>query len=232
MSADRDAIRRNLEEVRADRGGGGSRRPSSGRRDARGRHEDRRRGPDPVGRRGRRLDAGRELRAGARSQARGGRGSDVALRRDPPLGDGPSGRGSRGRRGDRGGGAGGAAARRPRRPRRQDARRADRGVARGGPRGGVAGGPLGVRRPRRRSRGASARRTDDDPPFHDDPEASRPYFARLRTLGEDLRRHHPKVLESSMGMSLDYEVAVEEGATMVRIGTALFGHRPTREEPG
>ena len=45
-------------------------------------------------------------------------------------------------------------------------------------------------------------------------------------------RHHPKVLESSMGMSLDYEVAVEEGATMVRIGTALFGHRPTREEPG
>jgi pyridoxal phosphate enzyme (YggS family) len=70
------------------------------------------------------------------------------------------------------------------------------------------------------------------PPFHDDPEASRPYFAQLRALGEDLRRHHPEVLESSMGMSLDYEVAVEEGATMVRIGTALFGHRPTREEPG
>jgi pyridoxal phosphate enzyme (YggS family) len=70
------------------------------------------------------------------------------------------------------------------------------------------------------------------PPLHDDPEASRPYFARLRALGEDLRGRHPEVLESSMGMSLDYEVAVEEGATMVRIGKALFGARPTREEPG
>ena len=70
------------------------------------------------------------------------------------------------------------------------------------------------------------------PPFHDDPEASRPSFEKLRTLGEALRRHHPEVLETSMGMSLDYEVALEEGATMVRIGTALFGPRPTREEPG
>jgi uncharacterized pyridoxal phosphate-containing UPF0001 family protein len=70
------------------------------------------------------------------------------------------------------------------------------------------------------------------PSYADDPEASRPAFARLRTLGKDLRERHPEVVESSMGMSLDYEVAVEEGATMVRIGTALFGARPTREEPG
>jgi PLP dependent protein len=67
------------------------------------------------------------------------------------------------------------------------------------------------------------------------PEDSRPSFARLRRLGDDLRERHPDVLESSMGMSLDYEVAVEEGATMVRIGTALFGSRATRprtrEEP-
>ena len=45
------------------------------------------------------------------------------------------------------------------------------------------------------------------------------------TLRDGLREKHPEVLELSMGMSLDYEVAVEEGATMVRIGTALFGPR-------
>jgi pyridoxal phosphate enzyme (YggS family) len=72
------------------------------------------------------------------------------------------------------------------------------------------------------------------PPLVSDPEASRPYFAKLRALRDDLRERHPEVLESSMGMSLDYEVAVEEGATMVRIGTALFGprSRPGRSEPG
>jgi PLP dependent protein len=65
------------------------------------------------------------------------------------------------------------------------------------------------------------------PPMPSDPEDSRPAFRRLRALGQQLRRDHPQVLESSMGMSLDYEVAVEEGATMVRVGTALFGARPT-----
>jgi hypothetical protein len=65
------------------------------------------------------------------------------------------------------------------------------------------------------------------PPLAEDPEASRPSFARLRSLRDEVRERHPDVLESSMGMSLDYEVAVEEGATMVRIGTALFGPRPT-----
>jgi PLP dependent protein len=66
------------------------------------------------------------------------------------------------------------------------------------------------------------------PPIPTDPEDSRPFFARLRRLREELQERHPDVLESSMGMSLDYEVAVEEGATMVRIGTAVFGPRATR----
>jgi PLP dependent protein len=56
-------------------------------------------------------------------------------------------------------------------------------------------------------------------------EEARPWFAQLRTLRDRLRDVSPDVLELSMGMSLDYGVAVEEGATMVRIGTALFGPR-------
>jgi pyridoxal phosphate enzyme (YggS family) len=63
------------------------------------------------------------------------------------------------------------------------------------------------------------------PPVPDDAEDARPHFRRLRLLRDAIRERHPDVLELSMGMSLDYEVAVEEGATMVRIGTALFGTR-------
>lgn len=63
------------------------------------------------------------------------------------------------------------------------------------------------------------------PPFDPDPESARPWFARLRSARDELREEHPQMLELSMGMSLDYPVAVEEGATMVRIGTALFGPR-------
>jgi pyridoxal phosphate enzyme (YggS family) len=63
------------------------------------------------------------------------------------------------------------------------------------------------------------------------PEDARAPFDRLRELRDEIREQHPDVLALSMGMSLDYEVAVEEGATMVRIGTALFGPRATREEP-
>lgn len=65
------------------------------------------------------------------------------------------------------------------------------------------------------------------PPVPETPEDARPYFRRLRDLRDDLRRTSPEVLELSMGMSLDYPIAVEEGATMVRIGTALFGPRAT-----
>jgi pyridoxal phosphate enzyme (YggS family) len=57
------------------------------------------------------------------------------------------------------------------------------------------------------------------------PDDSREDFRRLRELLEVVSERHPQARELSMGMSLDYEVAVEEGATMVRIGTALFGAR-------
>ncbi len=65
------------------------------------------------------------------------------------------------------------------------------------------------------------------PPFTEDPEGARPYFRRLRDLREGLANGPDDLPELSMGMSGDYEVAVEEGATMIRIGTALFGDRPT-----
>jgi pyridoxal phosphate enzyme (YggS family) len=60
-------------------------------------------------------------------------------------------------------------------------------------------------------------------PWVDDPEEVRPIFRRLRQLGEDLGLAH-----LSMGMTDDYEVAIEEGATMVRIGRAIFGERAQR----
>ena len=64
------------------------------------------------------------------------------------------------------------------------------------------------------------------PPFLDDPDQVRPYFRRLRELAERLRAvGFPELTELSMGMSHDFEVAIEEGATMVRIGTAIFGAR-------
>lgn len=58
------------------------------------------------------------------------------------------------------------------------------------------------------------------PPWSDDAEKSRPYFARLREIAGQNKLQH-----LSMGMSHDLEVAIEEGATMVRVGTALFGPR-------
>ncbi|GIW71510.1 MAG: YggS family pyridoxal phosphate enzyme [Planctomycetota bacterium] len=58
-------------------------------------------------------------------------------------------------------------------------------------------------------------------PLVADPEQTRPVFAALRALGERLRQQHPGLVELSMGMSNDFEVAVEEGATIVRVGTAL-----------
>jgi hypothetical protein len=66
------------------------------------------------------------------------------------------------------------------------------------------------------------------PPFTPDPEDARPYFRRLRELRDELagRGVPPDMLrELSMGMSHDFEVAVEEGATLVRVGTAIFGER-------
>ena len=64
-------------------------------------------------------------------------------------------------------------------------------------------------------------------PYSDDPEEARPYFARLRDLRDRLERSSGIGLpELSMGMSGDFEVAVEEGSTLVRVGTAIFGERP------
>lgn len=67
------------------------------------------------------------------------------------------------------------------------------------------------------------------PPFFDAPEQARPYFAGLRKLRDTLAVDDPRSTdfkELSMGMTGDFEVAIEEGATLVRIGTALFGARP------
>jgi pyridoxal phosphate enzyme (YggS family) len=64
------------------------------------------------------------------------------------------------------------------------------------------------------------------PPFADDPEASRSYFRALRGLRDRLRDDAGAALPGlSMGMSHDFEVAIEEGATVVRVGTAIFGPR-------
>jgi hypothetical protein len=67
------------------------------------------------------------------------------------------------------------------------------------------------------------------PPIADDPEETRPWFAALRTLRDELRdTGFPSLRELSMGMSSDYAVAIEEGATIVRVGTAIFGARSPR----
>ncbi len=66
------------------------------------------------------------------------------------------------------------------------------------------------------------------PPYHPDPEAVRPHFRALRALAERIEALAvPGVTmgERSMGMSHDFEVAIEEGATLVRVGTAIFGER-------
>jgi|YNPNPStandDraft_1061719.scaffolds.fasta_scaffold00028_11 pyridoxal phosphate enzyme (YggS family) len=68
------------------------------------------------------------------------------------------------------------------------------------------------------------------PPWLPDPEKVRPYFRALRELRDKLREDGVagELPELSMGMSGDFEVAVEEGATLVRIGTAIFGERPRK----
>ncbi len=65
------------------------------------------------------------------------------------------------------------------------------------------------------------------PPFFDDPERARPHFAALRELAQRMARDLPTgtVDELSMGMSGDFEAAIAEGATLVRVGTAIFGGR-------
>ena len=69
------------------------------------------------------------------------------------------------------------------------------------------------------------------PPWSEDAELARPYFRRLRELRDrliDTGTEPTRLRELSMGMSHDYEVAIEEGATLVRVGTAIFGKRTVR----
>jgi hypothetical protein len=66
------------------------------------------------------------------------------------------------------------------------------------------------------------------PPAVDDPESARPWFRKLRALRDTLKAQSVSadmLKEMSMGMSHDYEIAIEEGATFVRVGTAIFGRR-------
>jgi hypothetical protein len=69
------------------------------------------------------------------------------------------------------------------------------------------------------------------PPWFDDPEQARPYFRRLRLLRDRLVENgvpESQLRDLSMGMSHDFEVAIQEGATLVRVGTAIFGKRTVR----
>jgi len=63
------------------------------------------------------------------------------------------------------------------------------------------------------------------PPYFDSPEMSRPYYTALRELKEKMTKEGIPMKELSMGMSNDFEIAIEEGATFVRVGTAIFGPR-------
>jgi PLP dependent protein len=63
------------------------------------------------------------------------------------------------------------------------------------------------------------------PPWSEDAETARPYFRELRRLREESVVRFPKLTQLSMGMSNDFTVAIEEGSTCVRVGTALFGRR-------
>jgi len=63
------------------------------------------------------------------------------------------------------------------------------------------------------------------PPYFNNVEMARPYFSRLREIRDDLLPNFPRLKELSMGMSGDFEVAIEEGATIIRVGSAIFGER-------
>jgi len=69
------------------------------------------------------------------------------------------------------------------------------------------------------------------PPFTEDPQQARPYFRKLRELREQIAARRLPAVDMtalSMGMSHDFEVAIEEGSTCVRVGTAIFGVRPSK----
>jgi pyridoxal phosphate enzyme (YggS family) len=63
------------------------------------------------------------------------------------------------------------------------------------------------------------------PPWSEDPEVARPYFRELRRLRDQSAARFPRVTQLSMGMSNDFTVAIEEGSSCIRVGTAIFGRR-------
>ncbi len=67
------------------------------------------------------------------------------------------------------------------------------------------------------------------PPYFDSPEMGRPYYIALRELKERMAKEGISMKELSMGMSNDFEIAIEEGATYVRVGTAIFGPRKSEK---
>jgi pyridoxal phosphate enzyme (YggS family) len=69
------------------------------------------------------------------------------------------------------------------------------------------------------------------PPFSENPERARPYFRKLRELRDQIESRHLSAIRMdvlSMGMSHDFEIAIEEGSTCVRVGTAIFGQRTNK----
>jgi pyridoxal phosphate enzyme (YggS family) len=68
------------------------------------------------------------------------------------------------------------------------------------------------------------------PPWSEEAESARPYFRELRRLRDESMVRFPRVTQLSMGMSNDFTVAIEEGSTCVRVGTALFGRRVPKAE--
>jgi uncharacterized pyridoxal phosphate-containing UPF0001 family protein len=68
------------------------------------------------------------------------------------------------------------------------------------------------------------------PPIAVDAEDQRPHFSLLRSLRDELQPAHPDLGDLSMGMTDDFEVAIEEGATMIRVGRAIFGPRMQRSD--
>ncbi len=63
------------------------------------------------------------------------------------------------------------------------------------------------------------------PPLTDEPKDQQPHFALLRALRDELAQDHPAIRELSMGMTDDFEVAIEEGSSIIRVGRAIFGER-------
>jgi len=69
------------------------------------------------------------------------------------------------------------------------------------------------------------------PPWSEDAETARPYFRELRKLRDEMQKSHATLTQLSMGMTNDFRVAIEEGSTCVRVGTAIFGKRVYAEKP-